>query len=75
VTAEVYNLEFYTIPEQLRQIADEIERGEHPGESASLVLDTKVIGMGTNHNNPMGILWDLRFAEHLMMKKAAKVVD
>lgn len=68
MTAEILKVEFKSIAEILRDVADDIEAGEHPAESGVLILDTKVFGMGTNRANPMGVLWDLDLARQAIFK-------
>lgn len=70
MTATLIEIEFASIADRLRKIADDIDNGKHPAESATLVLDTEIIGLGTNDNNPVGVLWDLSAAQHKIMAVA-----
>lgn len=59
------------IAETLRRIADEIDAGEHPATSATLVLDSQVFHMG-----PVSVeaavrdaVWNMTYGIHKIMGK------
>ena len=51
-----------SVANQLRDIADDIDAGKHAGESATLVIDCDIYGLGTNTGNPQGVVFDMNMA-------------
>lgn len=61
------------VPATLRRIADQIDAGTYPGQSATLVLDGAIFHMGSAsvHNDTAAreAVWNLTYGLHAMMAK------
>lgn len=66
-------LESMNVAATLRTIADGIDAGDHPGDSATLILGTEVFHFGHNISDAaaaQAAVWDCQYAIHKLMTAA-----
>ena len=57
------------VPTNLRNIADSIERGDLPGDGATLIIETDIFYLGNvpDHQAAANAIFDMNFGVHKLM--------